>query len=116
MHEVTNGIVGQEDTVDFLKDAAGGTAVKMHQAIALIGLEFVIPDFDLPAFETLDALARARRVCDKYIAGTSVTVIAALLILLPLETVIAICAQRFRVCDALLLRRGKYCSECGSRA
>ena len=65
--------------------------------------------------ETLGVLAWARRVCDQYITGTGVTVIAALLILLPSGTVIAICAQRCRVCDALLLRRGKFCSECGSR-
>ena len=65
--------------------------------------------------ETLGVLAWARRVCEQYVTGTSVTVIAALLILLPSGTVIAICAQRCRVCDALLLRRGKYCGECGSR-
>lgn len=65
--------------------------------------------------DTLGVLAWARRVCDQYITGTSVTVIAALLILLPSGTVIAICAQRCPVCDALLLRRGKYCSDCGSR-
>ena len=65
--------------------------------------------------ETLGVLAWARRVCDQYVTGTSITVIAALLILLPSGTVIAICAQRCRVCEALLLRRGKYCSECGSR-
>jgi hypothetical protein len=65
--------------------------------------------------ETLGVLAWARRVCDQYITGTSVTVIAALLILLPSGTVIAVCAQRCKVCDVLLFRRGKYCSECGSR-
>jgi hypothetical protein len=65
--------------------------------------------------ENLGVLAWARRVCDQYLTGTSVTVIAALLILLPSGTVIAVCAQRCRVCDALLLRRGKYCAECGSR-
>jgi hypothetical protein len=65
--------------------------------------------------ETLGVLAWARRVSDQYLTGTSVTVIAALLILLPSGTVIAICAQRCHVCDAMLLRRGKYCNECGSR-
>ena len=65
--------------------------------------------------DSIGVLAWARRVSDQYLTGTSVTVIAALLILLPSGTVIAICAQRCRVCDALLLRRGKYCSECGSR-
>lgn len=63
----------------------------------------------------IGVLAWARRVCDQYLTGTSVAVIVALLILLPSGTIIAICAQRCRVCDALLLRRGKYCSECGSR-
>jgi len=66
--------------------------------------------------DTIGVLTWARRACDQYLTGTSVTVIAALLILLPSGTVIAICAQRCRVCDALLLRRGRYCSECGSRA
>ena len=65
--------------------------------------------------EARGVLAWARCTCDQYLTGTSVTVIAVLLILLPSGTVIAICAQRCRVCDALLLRRGKYCNECGSR-
>ena len=57
----------------------------------------------------------ARTVCDQYLTGTAVTVIVCLLVLLPSGTVIAVCIQRCRVCEALLLRRGKYCSECGSR-
>ena len=65
--------------------------------------------------ESQGVLAWARRVCDQHLTGTSLAVIATLLVLLPSGTVIAICAQRCRVCDAVLLRRGKYCSECGSR-
>jgi len=65
--------------------------------------------------ETAGVLAWAQRACDRYVTGTAITVIAALLILLPSGTVIATCVQRCRVCDALLLRRGEYCSECGSR-
>lgn len=65
--------------------------------------------------ETLGVLAWAQRACDHYLTGTRVAVIAVLLILLPSGTVIAICVQRCRVCDALLFRRGKYCSEYGSR-
>ena len=65
--------------------------------------------------ETLGVLAWAQHVCDHYVTGTAITVIAVLLILLPSGTVIAICVQRCRVCDALLFRRGKYCSGCGSR-
>ena len=65
--------------------------------------------------ETVGVLAWAQRVCDRFLTGTAVTVIAALLILLPSGAVVAVCVQRCRVCDALLLRRGKYCAECGSR-
>jgi len=65
--------------------------------------------------DAIGVLAWARRLCDQYLTGTSITVIVSLLILLPSGTVTAICARRCRVCDGLLLRRGNYCNECGSR-
>lgn len=65
--------------------------------------------------DTIGVLAWAQRVRDEYVNGTAITVIIALLILLPSGTVFAIYVQRCRVCDGLLLRRGKYCSACGSR-
>jgi hypothetical protein len=65
--------------------------------------------------ETIGVLAWAQRFCEHYLTGTAITVITVLLIVLPSEAVVAIWVQRCRVCDALLLRRGKYCSECGSR-
>ena len=54
----------------------------------------------------------------EYVTGTAITVILALLFLLasprvrskPLEWV-----RRCPVCDQLLLRKGRYCPECGSR-
>ena len=49
MHEVPNGIVGQQDAVEFPQHSARCAAAKMHQAIEFMGLEFIIPDFDLPA-------------------------------------------------------------------
>ena len=57
----------------------------------------------------------AQRVCDRYVTGTAITVIAAMLIIVPSGTVLATCIRRCRVCDNVLLRRGKFCSECGSR-
>jgi hypothetical protein len=65
--------------------------------------------------EAIDVLAWAQYVCERYLTGTAITVIVALLILLPSGAVVAICVRRCRVCDALLFRRGKYCAECGSR-
>lgn len=91
----------------------------VRKRLVLGGVSLLIGLANLGMFvnwlETLGVLAWARCVCDQYITGTSVTVIAARLILLPSGTVIAVCAQRCRVCDALLLRCGKYYSECGSR-
>ena len=57
----------------------------------------------------------AQRVCDRYVTGTAITVIVAMLVIVPSGTVLATCIRRCRVCDTVLLRRGKYCSECGSR-
>ncbi len=50
---------------------------------------------------------------DEYLTGTSITVIIAIMVLVP--SGMACCARRCPVCDCLLSRRGKYCSECGSR-
>jgi len=57
----------------------------------------------------------AQRVCDRYVTGTAITVVVAMLVIVPSGTVLATCIRRCRVCDTVLLRRGKYCSECGSR-
>ena len=51
----------------------------------------------------------------EYVTGTTIAVIVALLVLLPGRVVWAICVRRCPVCDSLLLRRGTYCGECGSR-
>jgi len=51
----------------------------------------------------------------EYVTGTAITVIVVLLVLLPSRAVWAICVRSCPVCDCLLLRRGKYCCECGCR-
>lgn len=61
----------------------------------------------------------ARSIHAEYITGTAITVIAALLILLPsmAESVRRTCARRPRcpVCDEGLRPGGRYCAACGSR-
>jgi len=57
----------------------------------------------------------AQHLREEYITGTAITIIVALLVLLPSRVVWAICVRRCRVCDCLILRRGEYCCECGSR-
>ncbi len=65
--------------------------------------------------EAVGVLAWAQHVRDQYLTGTAITVVAVLFVVLPSGAVAAVCVQRCRVCDATLLRRGRYCSECGSR-
>ena len=65
--------------------------------------------------QELGVLPLAEYVQSEYLTGTAIAVVVALLILLPGRAVWAICIRRCPVCDSLLLRRGKYCAECGSR-
>ena len=57
----------------------------------------------------------AEHIRSEYVTGTAIAITVALLILLPGRAVWAICVRRCPVCDSLLLRRGRYCGECGSR-
>ena len=59
----------------------------------------------------------ARHLRAEYVTGTAVTIIAVLLILLvsPKAGSRGL-ARRCPVCDHVLVSRGSYCSECGSKA
>lgn len=63
----------------------------------------------------LGVIPLAEYVRSEYLTGTAIVVILALLILLPGRAVWAICVRRCPVCEAVLLRRGRYCGKCGSR-
>lgn len=65
--------------------------------------------------QELGVIPLAQHIRSEYITGTAIAVIAALLILLPGRAVWAISVRRCPVCDVVLLRRGSYCGECGSR-
>lgn len=61
----------------------------------------------------------ARSINAEYITGTAITVIAALLILLPSTTAARLpwrtSFRRCPVCDEGLRPEGRYCQSCGSR-
>ena len=58
----------------------------------------------------------ARDIRAEYLTGTAITIIVVLLILLVHPKVGASdVARRCPVCDHVLVGRGSYCSECGSR-
>jgi len=59
----------------------------------------------------------AKNIRAEYLTGSAITIIAALLILLvsPRGKTDGL-VRRCPVCDHVLLTRGSYCSECGSKA
>ncbi len=58
----------------------------------------------------------ARAIRTEYLTGTAVTIIIVLLILLVSPTVKSgRLVRRCPVCDHVLMGRGGYCSECGSK-
>ena len=63
----------------------------------------------------LGVIPLVEHIRSEYVTGTAIAVIVALLVLLPGRAVWAICVRRCPVCDCVLLRRGRYCGECGSR-
>ena len=58
----------------------------------------------------------ARDIRAEYLTGTAVTIIVVLVILLVSPRAGGVLARRCPVCDHPLGSRGRYCSECGSRA
>ena len=61
-------------------------------------------------------VAWARNLRSEYLTGTAITVIAVLLILLVSPRAkSAGLVRRCPVCDHVLVGRGGYCSECGSK-
>ena len=58
----------------------------------------------------------AKNIRTEYLTGTAITVVAVLLILIvsPKATGRGL-VRRCPVCDRVLLSRGSYCSECGSK-
>ena len=58
----------------------------------------------------------ARHVRAEYLTGSAITILIALLILLVRPGKEQAWFRRCSVCDHLLVGRGRYCSDCGSKA
>ena len=58
----------------------------------------------------------ARHVRAEYLTGSAITILIALLILLVRPGREQAWFRRCSVCDHLLVGRGRYCSDCGSKA
>jgi len=58
----------------------------------------------------------AKNIRTEYLTGTAITIIVVLLILLVSpKTKTGGLVRRCPVCDKILVTRGDYCSECGSK-
>jgi hypothetical protein len=69
--------------------------------------------------DTIGLIPWAQSVRDRYITGTALTIIVALLVLIVPQSRVFIVGRgtqsRCRACDGVLDRRGRYCPTCGSR-
>ena len=85
----------------------------------LLGGVLLVANIMMVAYwlDEMGVVEGAAHLCDEYITGTAIAIIVVLLVLLVNPT-----RERVRrlhrcpVCDHAMLGRGKYCSECGSRA
>lgn len=87
--------------------------------LGLIGLILLIGNVLFVANWLADkgVVGWAKNIRAEYLTGTAVTIIAVLLILLvsPKAKTRGL-VRRCPVCDHVLLTRGSYCSDCGSKA
>lgn len=51
MHRKTDGVVGQQDAVDFLQDTTRRAASKMDMSVELMRFQLVVSDFDFSPLE-----------------------------------------------------------------
>ena len=91
-------------------------AVRKSIVISAIGVLLALAHVAALAgwLEEVGVTAWAQHVCEEYVTGTAITVILALLVLL-VPPGVGLAVRRCRVCEAILFRRGRYCSGCGSR-
>ena len=96
-------------------------AIRKLIVVGLVVSVFLLANALILAFwlDEVGVIAWASSIRQEFLTGTAITVILALLILLAVPRVSSVHAsvgfRRCPVCDRLLLRAGKYCSDCGSR-
>lgn len=86
--------------------------------LGLVGTVFLVSNIFLVAhwLSEKGVIDWAKNIRTEYLTGTAITIIAVLLILLVSPRGRAgIFVRRCPVCDKVLVTRGNYCSECGSR-
>ncbi len=91
-----------------------------HRKIAIatvVALTIVLANMNeiVSWLQELGVLPLAEHIRSEYLTGTAIAVIVALLVLLPSRSALAMLIRRCSVCDTVLLRRGTYCAECGSK-
>lgn len=91
-------------------------AVRKTIVISAFGLVLLLANLAalVAWLERVGVVAWARHLRAEYLTGTAITVILALVVLL-VPPGVGLAIRRCHVCDAMMVRRGKYCPGCGSR-
>jgi hypothetical protein len=87
--------------------------------LGLVGAIFLVSNVLLVAhwLSEKGVVDSAKNIRTEYLTGTAITIIVVLLILLVSPRGRAgILVRRCPVCDKVLVARGNYCSDCGSKA
>lgn len=86
--------------------------------LGLVGAIFLVSNILLVAnwLSEKGVVDSFKNIRAEYLTGTAITIIAVLLILLVSpRTKAGTLVRRCPVCDKILVTRGDYCSECGSK-
>jgi hypothetical protein len=100
----------------FGKENVMTSAIRKAIVLGLIGSILLLGNIVLVAnwLSERGVVDWARYVRAEYLTGTAVTIIVVLLILLVSPKAGAL-VRRCPVCDHVLVGRGRYCGECGSK-
>ena len=95
--------------------------IRKTVVLILVGSIFLLANvwFVVKWLDEHGVVGWAQHLRSEYITGTAITIVLVLLILLvkPGKEVVSNSGlvRRCSVCDHVLMGRGKYCSECGSK-
>jgi len=92
--------------------------IRKIMILGLVGAIFLIGNILLVAnwLSEKGVIDWAKNIRTEYLTGTAITIIVVLLILLVSpKTKTGGLVRRCPVCDKVLVTRGDYCSECGSK-
>jgi hypothetical protein len=72
VHQKSHGVVGHQDALGLLKNAAGRATAMRDKAVNLMGIELVVTDFEFPALMVEHHPLGGRQAADSPAVSTGV--------------------------------------------